>query len=210
MIGLMVAACGAWADSALRWERKVVETQVAPGEKTVRAEFPFTNTSKQPVTIDSVKSSCGCTTASLDKKNYLPGEKGQITAVFTPTSSRKGTQVKAIKVTVKGEPDPAYLTLVARVGEAVEFNPPLVFWRVAEAPKPKTIRVKVPAGTRLTGVTSSHPRMTVKLELVKEGAEYLVTVVPMGTNERLTSVLKLQGVTVANEPKEYQAYAQVK
>jgi hypothetical protein len=211
VILLMLGTGWAEADSALRWDRKEAETQVPPGEKTVRADFGFTNISKQPVVIDSVKSSCGCTTATLEKKTYQPGEKGQITTVFTP-GSRKGTQVKAVKVTVKGESDPAVLTLVTRIGEPLEIDPPLVYWRMSEAPSPKTIRVKVPAGAgvSLTDVTSNNPRVTAKLEPGKEAGEYTITVVPLGTNEKMTAVLKVRGTTQAKEAQEFQVYAQIK
>lgn len=99
------------AQSALHWENKTVEVRPAASEKTVRADFAFTNASRQPVVIDAVKSSCGCTTVSLDKKVYQPGEKGRITGVFTPGRSR-GVQAKAISVKVKGEPKPTILTMV--------------------------------------------------------------------------------------------------
>lgn len=197
--------------SALRWDRKTVETETGSAEKTARAEFVFTNVSKQPVVIDSVKPGCGCTTAALDKKTYEPGEKGHITAVFTP-GSRQGVQVKAIKVTVKGEPDPAVLTMVTRVGDTVQIDPPLVLWRLGEPFEPKTIQVKVPSssGLRLTRVQSGNPQIAAKLSTLKEGSEYQITVTPGDIRERAVVVLKIQGLTRSNEPKEFQAYAQVK
>ena len=102
------------AEPALRWENKTVELRPAASEKTVRADFNFTNTSREPVVIDAVKSSCGCTTVSLDKKVYQPGEKGRITGVFTPGGSR-GVQTKAISVKVKGEPKPTVLIMVTHL-----------------------------------------------------------------------------------------------
>ncbi len=210
---IITAALTGWvnADSALKWDRKTVEAQGVPGEKTVRAEFGFTNVSKQPVVIDSVKPGCGCTTAALDKKVYQPGEKGQIDAIFTP-GSRKGTQAKAIAVKIKGEPEPVTLTLVARIGDAVQLDPPLVFWRTGEEPRPKTIRVRVPseAGLKIVGVSSNNPLFTAKVSTVKEGAEYQLSVAPSATGEKQTAVLKLQGVTRSGENKDFQAYAQVK
>lgn len=205
-----VLALGGWAQaqSALKWDRKTVETQATAGEKTVRAEFAFTNVSKQPVVIESVKPGCGCTTAALDKKTYQPGESGRITAIFSP-GSRKGTQAKAIRVAIKGE-EPVALTLVTRIGEAVQLDPPMVYWRTGEAPKAKTIRVKVPDGIRLQRVSSSNPQISASLASIKEGAEYAVTVTPASTAEKAMAVLKLEGVTRGNEGKDFQAYAQVK
>ncbi|MDD5349754.1 MAG: DUF1573 domain-containing protein [Chthoniobacteraceae bacterium] len=213
-IALLLAFLGmlgtAAAESALQWDRKTVEASLAPGEKTLRAEFGFVNTSQAPVTIDSVKSSCGCTTAGLEKKVYQPGEHGRITAVFTP-GSRKGTQVKGIRVAVRGEREPIILTLVSHIGPALQIAPSLVFWRAGDAPRPKTLRVTVPAemGLRVNRVTSNDPRMDAVLEPDKGGG-YHVTVTPKATDRPITAVLTLQAVTREGEAKAFQAYAQVK
>jgi hypothetical protein len=199
------------AESALRWESKTVEAQANPGDKTARAEFVFTNVSKQPVTISSVKPGCGCTTATLEKKTYEPGEKGHITAIFTP-GSHQGTQVKGIRVAVRGEAEPTTLTMVTHIGAAPKMDPPLVFWRTGEAPHPKTIHVKLPpeAGLRLVKVTSNNPKIAAKLATLKEGSDYQLSVTPEATKERTTAILTIQGQTRSNEPKEFQAYAQIK
>jgi len=206
LLGML--AC-AQAQSALRWDKKIIELQPGPAEKTARADFVFTNVGKQPVIIDSVKPSCGCTTAGLEKKVYQPGEKGHITAVFT-LGSRKGDQAKSIRVDVRGESSATVLTLVTHIGEPVKLEPSLVFWRAGEAPRAKTIHVKLPAGTRLTRVSSSDPKFAATLEPVGEKAEYKITVTPEGTAQKATAVLNLQGVTRSNEPRTFQAYAQVK
>lgn len=197
----------AQAQSALRWDNKIIELQPGPTEKTARADFNFTNAGQQPVTIDRVRSSCGCTTASLDKKTYQPGEKGHITAVFT-IGSRKGTQAKSISVNVRGENPATLLTLVTHLGEPIKLEPSLVFWRSGEAPHAKTISVKLPSGIRLTRVVSSDSNFATKLEPV--GENYRITITPGGTAQKATAVLNIQGLTRSNEPRTFQAYAQVK
>ena len=206
LLGML--AC-AQAQSALHWDKKVIELQPGPAEKTARAEFAFTNTGQQPVVIDRVKPSCGCTTTALEKKTYQPGEKGHITAVFT-LGSRKGDQAKSIRVEIRGENPATVLTLVTHIGEPARLEPSLVFWRTGEAPRAKTISVKLPLGTRLTRVTSSDPKFAAMLEPVGEKAEYKITVTPGGTAQKATAVLNIQGMTRANEPRTFQAYAQVK
>ena len=116
LLALLGTLSFAQAQSALRWDSKTLELHPAATEKTVRAEFGFTNTAPQPVVIDAVKSSCGCTTVSLDKKVYAPGEKGRITGVFTP-GRRQGVLTKAISVSVKGESKPTVLIMVTHLGE---------------------------------------------------------------------------------------------
>ena len=199
----------AQAQSVLQWDKKIIEVQPGPSEKTAKAEFFFTNISKQPVTIDSVKPSCGCTTTALEKKTYQPGEKGHITAVFT-MGSRKGDQAKSIRVDVRGENPATVLTLVTHIGEPVKLEPSLVYWRTGEAPRAKTIQVKLPSGTRLTRVSSSSPKFSATLEPVGEKSEYKITVTPEETAQKATAVLNIQGVTRSNEQRVFQAYAQVK
>jgi hypothetical protein len=206
LLGMLDAAT---AEPILHWDRKTVEAPLVSGEKTVRAEFDFVNVSQAPAVIDSVKSSCGCTTAGLEKKIYQPGEHGKIIAIFTP-GSRKGNQVKGIRVKVKGEDEPVTLALVAHIGPSLQIDPPLVFWRTGEPPRPKTMRVTVPSGLglRVTGVTSSDPQMAAALEPEKEG--YRMTVTPKATAHPATAVLTLQALTRTGEEQVFQAYAQVK
>lgn len=44
--------------------------------------FTLTNNSDKPIVIQTVISSCGCTTPDWTKEPILPGKKGQVTAVF--------------------------------------------------------------------------------------------------------------------------------
>lgn len=209
----LLALLGMWnaatAEPVLHWEKKTVEVPLAPGEKTIRAEFDFVNVSLTPAVIESVKSSCGCTTAALEKKEYQPGEHGRIVAVFTP-GTRKGTQVKGIRVKVRGEDEPVTLALVARIGPALQINPPLVYWRTGETPQPKILHVSIPPGLglRVTRVASSDPQITAALEPEKEG--YRIVVTPKATAHPATAVLTLQATTRAGEEQVTQAYAQVK
>lgn len=116
LLALLGTLSFAQAQSALRWDSKTLELYPAASEKAVRAEFGFTNTAPQPVVIGAVKSSCGCTTVSLEKKVYQPGEKGHITGVLT-LGRHKGVLTKAISVSVKGESKPTVLIMVAHIGE---------------------------------------------------------------------------------------------
>jgi len=197
------------AQSALQWDSKRIEVWPSDADQTARAEFGFTNTGTQPVVIDSVKSSCGCTTTALDKNTYQPGEKGHITAIFT-MGRRRGDQVKGINVVVRGEAELTTLTMVTHVPEPIKIDPPFVFWRSGDAPAPKTIQIKFPAGTHGARVSSSDSKILAVLETISEGTEYRITVTPEGTDRQTMAVLNIQAVSPANEPEVFKAYAQVK
>jgi hypothetical protein len=61
-------------------------------------EFAFKNTGKEPLTIESVHASCGCTTPSYSKEPIAPGKTGKIKASYN-TVGRPGAFTKSITVT---------------------------------------------------------------------------------------------------------------
>lgn len=69
----------------------------AVGDTQVAHSFPFTINGNARITITDIKTSCGCTTAKLDKTTYAPGESGNITATFI-IGDRTGEQTKHIRV----------------------------------------------------------------------------------------------------------------
>jgi len=64
----------------------------------VNIEFPFKNVSGKTITVSSVKATCGCTAADLQKKVFAPGEGDVIKGTFN-SKGRTGSQHKAITVT---------------------------------------------------------------------------------------------------------------
>ncbi|GEQ85541.1 hypothetical protein ULMS_10490 [Patiriisocius marinistellae] len=67
--------------------------QNSNGERTVN----FKNTGDAPLIISSVKSSCGCTVPSYEKKPIAPGASGKITVKYD--TNRVGAFNKTITVT---------------------------------------------------------------------------------------------------------------
>lgn len=59
--------------------------------------FEFVNTGTQPLVIQRVQASCGCTTPSWTKEPVAPGKKGTVTATYNP-KGRPGNFVKSITV----------------------------------------------------------------------------------------------------------------
>ena len=63
----------------LKWEGTTQRIEVEPAEKSVRREFPYRNTGKTPVRIESVRGVCVCCTAAYaTKKKLAPGESGAV------------------------------------------------------------------------------------------------------------------------------------
>src|SRR5438477_10967399 len=139
---LIALAEGARAE--LKWEQTSVELHPAFSDKQAVAHFKYENVGKTPVHFESVKASCGCTTAQTQKDEVAPGEKGEITATFN-IGGRTGTQVKTVTVQTD-DPDPSHativLTLKAVITPLLEIQPALVYWQNGEEPKPKIITAK--------------------------------------------------------------------
>ncbi len=86
-----------------------------PQGKPVTFEFEFTNTdSKEPIVLEDVKASCGCTTPTWTKEPVMPGKKGSIKTQYN--MARDGAYRKSITVTTKsGETIVLYIS-----GNAIE------------------------------------------------------------------------------------------
>lgn len=69
---------------------------IAEGDK-VHHVFTFTNQGDQPLIINRVRSTCGCTGTLLSQKEIPPGESGEIKTVFN-SSGMRGPIVKWIHV----------------------------------------------------------------------------------------------------------------
>lgn len=61
-------------------------------------EFAFTNVGAEPLIIQGVKASCGCTTPIWPKEPIMPGESATIKAVYN-TKGRVGKFNKAVTIT---------------------------------------------------------------------------------------------------------------
>jgi hypothetical protein len=69
-----------------------------PQGPQLQYNFKFRNTGAQPLKIDKVQTSCGCTGATVgDKTEYATNESGEISVTFN-TQGREGKQEKTIIV----------------------------------------------------------------------------------------------------------------
>ena len=142
------------AGAALKWEQLRADLAPGPKDKSVEARFAFVNEGQTTVTIEAVKSSCGCTTAALDKMVYAPGEKGEVRARFD-LGQRSGLQTKTIAVKIQNDPTPTILTLAVAIAEPVKLVPALVVWEKGEANKAKSFKF-ARGFNRSTHVSDDH------------------------------------------------------
>ena len=79
-------------------------------------KFEFTNVGENPIKINKVKASCGCTTPSWSREVVNPGETGHVTAKYNP-KNRPGKFNKTLTITT-GENEKIYLRISGNVTKA--------------------------------------------------------------------------------------------
>jgi hypothetical protein len=168
----------------LAWDTDRITINADPDQKEAKAEFSFHNTGDRSITIKSVTTSCGCTTAALGKKAYAAGEGGKIEVVFT-IGDRTGPQEKSILVQTDDprETEPIELSLRINIRDYLDFAPHLLIWKVGDATTEKTITCTalLPAAVVLTEAHSTNPAFTTRIETVEPGRKYLVHLKPVST-----------------------------
>jgi hypothetical protein len=75
--------------------------------------FEFTNTGAEPVTIQNVSASCGCTTPGWTREPVAPGQKGEVKATYNPSSLIPFD--KTLTVYTSGVPSQIVLHIKGRV-----------------------------------------------------------------------------------------------
>ncbi len=75
----------------LKFEQNVITADLPVKTASFEFSFKFKNEGETPITIVDIQTSCGCTVAMSDKRNYLPNENGEIKGVFS-VGDRKGVQ----------------------------------------------------------------------------------------------------------------------
>jgi hypothetical protein len=211
LVFLLCAFAGS-AFGQLTWENPEQTFNSKPQDESVVAKYRFTNTGKESLKIENVKTSCGCTTAALTKTEYAPGESGEIEAKFV-FSGRTGRQEKAITVSTSDTPQqPTILRLVVNIEEPVKIQPEVVLWRVGDQPEPKTIHVVVAddSPAKIVSVTSDNPSLKVQTTEVKPGKEYEVQVTPADVNQPAAATLMIRTNYPQNNPETRYAYARIK
>lgn len=122
--------------------------------------FVFTNTGSEPLIIQDVKPSCGCTSSDWTRNPVAPGEQGFVSADYNP-KNRPGKFSKTIRITTNAEPPTTILRISGEVAE-----------------KEKTITEIYPASIGDLRMKTSHlafmktfnnQKKTEKLEVINAG-----------------------------------------
>lgn len=81
----------------IRFDRYVYNLGNIKPDSKISISFRFKNIGNKPLIIKNVRASCGCIVSKLEKKFYLPGERGKIKVTFD-TKGRAGIQKESIYI----------------------------------------------------------------------------------------------------------------
>ena len=206
---LLLTVCG--AHSEIVWENASQEFQRRPEDRELAVNFAFKNTGQQPVTITKITSSCGCTTADLPKKTYLPGESGNLTAKFT-FGGRRGLQAKSIAVMTDNQTTTQLSFQCLILDDPVTLTPSFVYWRVGEASAAKQVEIAVAQNPaiQIVAVASSNPRIAATLATLKAGEKYGINILPADTRQPESAEVFVQTNFPPEGPKAYTIHVRVK
>jgi hypothetical protein len=202
--------------AALQWDRMSYTVDAKPSDADFTAVFSFRNAGKNKVTIDEIKSTCGCTTAELAKREYAPGESGSIKVVFT-FGERVGKQHKSVGViTTEGdETTQVMLELFVTIPESVTISPRIHYWAINADPTAKPMNIRF--GESVNGkpvkaymFSENSNFILTQPELQKDGS-YQMSLTPKSTAEMDTEageiLVEIPGLA---EPKKFLFYASVR
>ena len=195
----------------LAWEKPVQNYHRLPSDGHIETKFAFRNRGKSPVTVRKVRTSCGCTSAKLAKNTFDPGEQGEITVRFN-FGDRIGPHRKIITVITDDKPEPTDLSLQVWIHEPLTIAPALVFWKTGAPSDARSVQLTAEPGSpvRVKSVTSSNPRLTAKLETIKPGGQYVVSITPADTSKKESAEITVETDFPADEPRSYTIHARIK
>lgn len=208
--GLVLLGSVATASAQLHWSTREIQREVVVGAQTVEAAFPFTNPGTKPVTILQIQPDCGCTTATLTKTVYAPGEAGEIKVVFT-IGDRVGPQTKTVWVLTDDNPKQAEaLVLRVNIPPLLTLEPRVVWWPLGKAEEEKvvTIQLHPGAGITLSDVACTNPAMTHRLEAA--GADlYRLHLKPVSTAQPVKARLWFRASLPGHDARTFMIFARV-
>ena len=181
LAALLTAAAGSAVNAGIEFKQTTCRKKTGPGQRQIECTYTFTNTGKQTVRITAVQSSCGCTTTTLEKRAYAPGETGTIEATMT-VSDAPGKVSKLIYVSTDAPGGPRHkLTITAVVPEYVRLSPAYLKWVHKAQPEPRVVTATVTyedAPMQIVGVECSDDDWQAELQTTEKKNVVRIVVTP--------------------------------
>ena len=170
---VLVISVSIYSEPAIKFKDKKVDFGVVEEGKTKDIPFEFENVGDSLLVIKKISSSCGCTVAELQKREYGPGEKGIIVALFdsrgyfgpvTKSVTVKTNQPKNSRIRLEffGEVISERYSRLSITPKSVDFGRTLTGKKYL-----KIFKLKNPGNTELKILEITHPP-----EIITECSQY--------------------------------------
>ena len=154
----------------------------ASSGESVQAPFTLRNGGDEPLHIAYVRTSCGCTTTALDKRELAPGEETSLVATLS-LKGRSGPQSKTLTI---GSNDPDHPDMQALIhGTAIchlTISPSLIYlFSVTQGqPVTRTVDITSESNTpfQILSIEASHPDLAVQVFTTDSNAYRLEVTLP--------------------------------
>ena len=210
---LLLLASPLTARAGLYFEVTSLDAKPASGATQLSVKFPFKNTGDQKVTLFSTESDCGCTTATLDKQVFQPGESGVITVNFT-IGDRVGPQEKRVRVRASDQTEPHVLTFKTNIPVFARVQPQFVYWANGEPSTPKSMVFELvdhDSPIQELTATSNNNAIKPEVRVIEKGRKYEISITPGATEKFLLATIQLTAQLGGGKPeRRMQAYATIK
>ena len=193
---------------SLQFEEDAIRMVGNGSEKQIQATFIFTNRGEYPVIIEDIVTSCGCTTADLDKRMYKPGESGEIAAIYKPGKYEGIKRNRIIVQTNDAEKRRYFLNFEIEIPRMLELSPRILYWRPEEIGKTKKINILVKSESPITieDLKLRNKGFLVKLKTIEAGRHYEILVTPDPEKRNRRSGITILTSYPPEKPKSYYAH----
>ena len=132
--------------------------------------FAIKNRGDEPLTITQIRSSCGCTAATLSTKTIAPGKSGEVKVTFDSTNFADQV-TKTVHLDSNDPRNPStVLTMQGKIVEIIAATPRTLNLGSLKAGSRKEIMLKLEnRGTSTFTVTSVHSPMAAIVGTIREG-----------------------------------------
>ena len=191
--GIFLCIIAHRAEAHLEFDSTDIKLSPRIDDSTATADISFKNTGNHAILIKGITTSCSCTTASSDKKIYLPGESGKISATVE-IGGNHGEMTKNVTIETDDANQPTTkLTIHLAIPSLAILSPQTIQWTSGSDNNEQIVNVKISGvmPVKITGLKPWSDKISAKLTVIQEGKEYRVAVRPASTKDSLVEVVEL-------------------
>lgn len=198
------------AFAQLAWE--ATERTIPPNAelKAVAATFKFTNSGKEAIRVGEIKHSCRCVSTAMDKREYGPGESGQLVMTID-REGRTGNLAESARVKTSDGKE-TVLSLRIQSATFLRHKPGFLVWKRGEAGVAKDFEVEVTddkAAVKELTVTANHPDFGISVTPLEAGKRFRIRITPKTADARAVVTFTIQADYPKEQPGRILAYGKV-